>query len=290
MRAQGSVQVVQQRDVGGIVETAAFLEQAMLGQQLLGVLVTGFREVDLMALLVDPVVAFGVLFHRPRQVGDDVLHAQVEIGVILGLAGNDQRRARFVDQDRVHFVDDGEIQAALHALTGRVDHVVAQVVETELVVGAVGDVCRVGSLLGIMVHLRQVDADGQAEETVQAAHPLGVAGRQVVVDRNDMHALAGNGIEVGRQRADQRLAFTGAHFGDLAVVQHHAADHLDVEVAHAQGTHPGFANDRKGFGQQGIERFAIGVALAELVGLGAQGIVAQGLQGRFERVDTLDGQ
>jgi hypothetical protein len=37
-----------------------------------------------------------------------------------------------------------------------------------------------------------------------------------------------------RQRGDQGLALAGAHLGDLALVQHHAADQLHVEVAHAE--------------------------------------------------------
>ncbi|EXI66319.1 MAG: hypothetical protein AW08_02675 [Candidatus Accumulibacter adjunctus] len=79
--------------------------------------------------------------------------------MVLGLAGNDQRRPRLVDEDRVHFIDDRESQSALHPLAGRVDHVVAQIIETELVVGAVGDVGSVSRLLLVMRHLRQVDAD-----------------------------------------------------------------------------------------------------------------------------------
>ena len=59
-------------------------------------------------------------------------------------AGDDQRRARFVDEDRVHFVDDREVVTALDLfLLGRGHAVVAQVVEAELGVGAVGDVTRV---------------------------------------------------------------------------------------------------------------------------------------------------
>ena len=40
----------------------------------------------------------------------------------------------------VHFVDDGEVVAALDHLFGRIFHIVAEIVEAELVVGAVGDV------------------------------------------------------------------------------------------------------------------------------------------------------
>ena len=108
-RAQCSVEVVHQRDVGGFVEAAAVRQQAMFAQQLFGVLVTGLGEVNLMALFIDPVVAFGIFFGSTHQLGHDVLHADVEIGVIVGLTGNDQRRPRFIDEDGVHFIDDGEV-------------------------------------------------------------------------------------------------------------------------------------------------------------------------------------
>ena len=57
-----------------------------------------------------------------------------------------KRRPRLVDQNRVHLVDDRVFQRALHHLLQRGLHVVAQVVEAELVVGAVGDVALVLAL------------------------------------------------------------------------------------------------------------------------------------------------
>ena len=57
---------------------------------------------------------------------------------------DDQRRARLVDEDVVDLVDDGEAALALHPLVELDDHVVAQVVEPELVVGAVRHVGGVG--------------------------------------------------------------------------------------------------------------------------------------------------
>jgi 1-acyl-sn-glycerol-3-phosphate acyltransferase len=78
------------------------------------------------------------------------------------------------------------------------------------------------------------DADAQTEKMIDLAHPGGIAARQIVVDGHDVHALAGQGVEIGGQRGHQGLALAGAHLGDLAVVQHHAADQLHVEVAHAE--------------------------------------------------------
>ena len=183
----------------------------------------------------------------------------------------------------------GVVQAARHAVGDLVDHVVAQVVEAELVVGAVGDVGGVGGLLLLAAHAGHVDAHRQAEEVVQPAHPLGVAPRQVVVDGDHVHALAAERVQVHRQRGHQRLAFAGAHLGDLALVQRDAADQLHVEVAHLQRALAGLAHHRKGFGQQLVERDRRAFsALAELVGLGAQRGVVEALELAFERVDLLD--
>ena len=147
----------------------------------------------------------------------------------------------------------GEVVAALYQVVQRVRHVVAQVVEAELVVGAVGDVGGVRDAPLVGRHLRQDDADVQAEEAVHAAHPLGVAFGQVVVDGDDVHALAGQRVEVRRQHAGQGLALTGLHLGDVAEVQRRAAHHLDVElplVKHAPGR---LAGDRERLGQQVVE-------------------------------------
>jgi hypothetical protein len=77
----------------------------------------------------------------------------------LALAADDERRARLVDEDRVDLVDDRVVQRALRVLERRELHVVAEVVEAELVVLAVGDVGAVGALLLGVVLLVDDDAD-----------------------------------------------------------------------------------------------------------------------------------
>ncbi len=57
-----------------------------------------------------------------------------------------------------------------------------------------------------------------------------------------MHAASGQRIQSRGQRGDQRLAFTGLHFRDFAVVQHHAADELDIEMAHVEEAAARFAD------------------------------------------------
>ena len=70
------------------------------------------------------------------------------------------------------------------------------------------------------------DADGEAEEAVDLAHPLGVALGEIVVDGDDVDAAAGEGVQVAGKRGDEGLAFAGLHLGDFAGVEDDAADKL----------------------------------------------------------------
>ena len=114
-------------------------------------------------------------------------------------------------------------------------------------------------------------ADGEAEELVDLPHPFGVALGEIVVDGDDMHALAGERVEIDGQGGDQRLAFAGLHLGDPAFVEHHAADQLDVEMALAQGALGRLAHRREGAGQNLVEGLAVRRLGPERGGPGAQG-------------------
>ena len=194
----------------------------------------------------------------------------VPLGAGLGRAADDQRGAGLVDEDRVDLVDDREVVAALHEVGLAPGHVVAQVVEAELVVRAVGDVAQVllaaerGRLAG------DDRADGQAQEPVHPAHPLGVAGGEVVVGGDHVHAVAGERVQVRRQHAGQGLALTGLHLGDVAEVQRRTAHELHAVVPLAERAGGRLADDGERLGQQRVEGLPVGVPLLELVGLGPQ--------------------
>ena len=70
---------------------------------------------------------------------------------------------------------------------------------------------------------------------IDAAHPFGVAAGEIIVDGDDMHALASEGVEIGGERRDKGLAFAGAHFGDRALMQNHPANELNIEMPLAEG-------------------------------------------------------
>jgi hypothetical protein len=85
---------------------------------------------DGLVLEVDEVVAallvaLGPALERGHETGE----REVQVGRLLGLAADDQRGPRLVDEDVVDLVDDREAALALDPLVELEDHVVAQVVE-----------------------------------------------------------------------------------------------------------------------------------------------------------------
>ena len=209
------------------------------------------RRDGLVLLLVEVVVLvleLGILGLRPlrldaAQPAGHARHVLVDLGRSGRLAGDDERRPGLVDQDRVDLVHDCVGVAALDDAVERDRHVVAQVVEAELGVRAVGDVGLVRGLAPVEVHVELgLDVgDGHPEALVDALVPLGIALGEVVVDGDEVHALTEDApvmrldgwerVQVEREARDERLAFACLHLGDVALVQHDPAHHLDVEHA-----------------------------------------------------------
>ena len=164
---QRCIQVVHQRDIGRVIEGGPFRDKPHLEQDTLGVLMTLLSQEHLATFFIQGEIArlddalasarVGLtllllqLRHRP-------VDGDVQACVVFGLAADDQRRAGLVDQDGIHLVDDGVIEATLHAVCHLVDHVVAQVIKAVFVVGAVSDVSTVGRLFFFTRHIGQVDA------------------------------------------------------------------------------------------------------------------------------------
>ena len=122
---------------------------------------------------------------------------------------------------------------------------------------------------------------------MHAAHPVGVAAGEVVVGGDDVHAVAGQRVEVGRQGGDEGLALTGLHLGDVAEVQRGAAHQLHLVVELAQRAPRGLAHDGERLGQQVVERLAVGEAFLERVGQRAQLGVGEIDVVVLERLDVI---
>ena len=201
----------------------------------------------------------------------------------LRLAGDDQRRPRLVDEDRVDLVDDRVRVTALDDAVEADGHVVAQVVEAELRVRPVGDVGVVGSLALCERHHVLDEGDGHAEALEDAAVPLRVALRQVVVDGDQVHAGVGERVQVEGETGDERLALARLHLRDVALVEDDAAHQLDVEHPLVGIAQARLAHRRERLEQQLLERLAVLEPLAELGRLAAQLLVRERLEIGLER-------
>ena len=130
--------------------------------------------------------------------------------------------------------------------------------------------------------------DREPERVIDRSHPLGVAARQVVVDRDDVDPPPRQGVEVGRERGDQGLPLAGGHLGDLPLVEDDATHELDVEVAHPHRAPGRLPADGERLRQQIVQLGAVGQALLEFLGPGPEGGVGEGLEAGFEGADGLD--
>ena len=270
--------VVQVADQCGVVR----LVQVVDAEIILDLVDAWIENADDLLFLVDLIVLVtGELEHQTCELTVPTGH------VAFGRTGDDQRGTGLVDEDGVDLIDDGEVVAALHQIGLFPRHIVTQVVEAELVVGAVGDV-GVVLLAALRRFLVGDDAAGaHAEEAVDTTHQLGLVACQVVVDGDDVHALAVECVQVCRQGRHKGLAFTGLHFGDVAPVQRRATHELHVEVAQAQGALGCLAHGGEGFRHELVEGFAIVETLLELGGLALELFVVERCNLIFQRVGRL---
>ena len=169
---------MEQQDVARVVEVIDPEQLLDPGDALLG-------ERRGAQLFVDRVVLLEL------EARDHAIDDVVGVGRFLGGARDDQRRARLVDQNRIDLVDDREVVFALDVILQVELHVVAQVVEAEFVVLAVGDIGAVGGLALLIGQAVDDHADAEAQEVIDAPHPFGVAPGEVIVDRDDVDAAAG---------------------------------------------------------------------------------------------------
>ena len=186
----------------------------------------------------------------------DACELVIEVGGVVGASGDDQRRTGFVDKDRVHLVDDRKEVAALHLLVERPRHVVAEVIEPELVVRPVREIGEVRSLLLLKVlDLWHDHPDIEAEKPVDTAHPFRVPTGEVIVDGDDVHSVSRERVQVDGKRRNERLALTGLHLGHPTEMQRRAAHDLNIEVALAERPPRGFAHGRERLREEVLEGF-----------------------------------
>ena len=129
---------------------------------------------------------------------------------------------------------------------------VAQIVEGQLLGGAVGDVAAVGGAALRLVQRARHRAHGQPQQAIDRAEVGRIAIHQVVVGGDDVHRHAGQRCSGGGDRGSQRLALAGGHFRQ-AVAEHDArGDELGVKLLHAQRPRGRLAHQRERCGHRRI--------------------------------------
>ena len=68
-----------------------------------------------------------------------------------------------------------------------------------------------------------------------------------------MNPAAGKGIEIAGQSGDQGLAFASFHLSNLTFMQHHPANQLHIEMAHAENPLACFTHHSEGLRKDLIE-------------------------------------
>ena len=114
MRTQRGIQVMNQCDVSCVIKRCAFGQQTHLGENALGFFMSRFSEQNSISFFIFSVITrhlndtftVGRFFTNLQcQQGWQCIDLAVHLGMIFRLTRNDQRRTRFIDQNRIDFID-----------------------------------------------------------------------------------------------------------------------------------------------------------------------------------------
>ena len=177
---------------------------------------------------------------------------------------DDEGSGRFVDEDTVGFVDNGERQVPLaqaDAFGGRqvqrqlreplaerwfrlfeTLELISQVIEPEFRSRPKSDVGGVGRGLGRTGNALRKQRGSHPEKPEQLRRKRLVSLGQVAVGGGDMHPASEKRPGVGDQRLDQGLAFASGHLGDRSPAHGETGQDLDVVMEQTDGSPASLAN------------------------------------------------
>ena len=229
------------------------------------------------------------------ELGGDFRENAIKLARFLVRRGDNQRSARFVNQNGVHLVHNREVMPPLRHLLRSISHIIPKVIKAVFVIGAVGHVGRVGLasrggaqkfmdnlkrtqrvarrvlcfhrfMSGVVKKARFMvqNPDRKPQGMVNLPHPNPIAPGKIIVDRNHMHALPRKRVKISRQSRDESLSFSGFHLRYFPLMQRYPAEHLNVKMALAQRPLRRFADRGKSFRQQIIKAGALVQTFFEL--------------------------
>ena len=164
------------------------------------------------------------------------------------------------------------------------DHVVAQIIESEFVIGAIRYIAAISRLPECRLHVMLYHANSKPQKFIDRSHPLPVSTSEVVVDSDNMSTCAGKRVQISGQRRDKRLSLASRHLSDLALVKHNATDELRVEVPHADRATRSLAHSSERLRQYIIDCFPARQTFPEVISLLAQFVVRKLLKLWLKRI------
>ncbi len=121
---------------------------------------------------------------------------------------------------------------SLHKVVLCHHHVIAKVIEAELVVCPVGNIACVFAATLEGIHRVLDTADGESEILVDLPHPCAIAFGEIVVYRHHMHPAPRKRIQIHRHGCNECLPLAGRHLCNLALVKDGTADQLCIKRDH----------------------------------------------------------
>ena len=240
--------MVQQPDIVD-VEKRALRHRPGVTQQRLSMFNPSLAQGDAIALFIEIKILF-------NQIRDDLVGKNVVCRICFSRPGNDQRRPRLIDKDRIHLIDDGKMMVALDHVFETKLQIIAQVIKAEFIVGSISNITFIGLAARIIFKPARDTANCHAQKFIDLAHPSRITRRQIIIHRDNVNTVAGQGIQKHRQRGDESFALARLHFGDLPPMQGHAPHQLDVEMALTQCPLGSLAHQRKRLRHEIVQCFA----------------------------------
>ena len=96
-------------------------------------------------------------------------------------------------------------------------------------------------------------------------HPLCITLRQIVVDRDNMHALPFQRIQIGRQKTGLCLSFAGSHLRDPSLMQDNTADQLHSVMLRVENPPGRLADKSIRLRQKVVQSLPFGESFLELL-------------------------
>ncbi len=132
------------------------------------------------------------------QVRANLIDLVVKIRRIFRWAGNDEWCPCLINEYAIHLVYYGIVKFPLDHILKGVLHVVSKVVESELVISAVGYIGPIGRLALCILKTVDYYPNIQTEKAIYLSHPLRVTGCQIVINSNHMDPATGKCIQINR--------------------------------------------------------------------------------------------